>query len=174
MRGRLAVVLALALNGLPLPALAHVGDAACPPGVSALPAELAGWTTRQPLKAATQASAVDEAGLIVGRGIDAALVPAADVRYGVAPEKPGGSDSYGGLFAFTVDQPGTYRVAIGAGGWIDIVEGDRVIASSAHGHGPKCSGVRKMVDFPLKPGRYTLQIAGSGQATLPLLVARLP
>lgn len=174
MRGYLAVVLVLAVNGLSLPARAHAGDATCPPGASALPTELAGWTVRQPLTAATQASAEDGARLTIGRGVDAALSPTAEVRYGVRPEKPGGPGSYGGLFAFTVDQPGTYRVALGSGGWVDVVQGDRVIPSSAHGHGPECSGVRKMVDFSLRPGRYTLQIVASGQAALPLMVARLP
>jgi hypothetical protein len=31
-----------------------------------------------------------------------------------------------------------------------------------------------MVDFPLKPGRYTLQIAANGTPDLSLMVARLP
>lgn len=171
MRGILAVVLML---GLPAPALAQAEHAACAPGDAALPTELAGWATRQPLTAATQASAVQGAKLDIDRGIDAALSPTREVRYAVRPEKPGGSVSYGGLFSVTVDQPGTYRVALGSAAWIDMLKGDQVITSTAHGHGPECSGVRKMVDFSLTPGRYTVQIAASGEATLPLMVARLP
>lgn len=146
----------------------------CAPGASALPAELAGWASRRPLTAATQASRLRGAGLVIGQGVDATLVSTPDVRYVVRPERPGGPASYGGLFAFTVRQAGTYRVALGAGAWIDILKDGKAVASIAHGHGPGCTGVRKMVDFPLTPGRYTLQIAGSGETALSLLVARLP
>ncbi len=65
-------------------------------------------------------------------------------------------------------------MALGSGAWIDILKGGKAVASTAHGHGPDCTGIRKMVDFPLTPGRYTLQIAANGEAALPLLVARLP
>lgn len=174
MRGILAVVLVLGLPALSGPALAQAQHAACAPGGAALPAELAGWATRHPLTAATQANAVPGATLDIGRGIDAVLSPTPQVRYAVRPEKPGGSVSYGGLFTVTVDQPGTYRVALGSAAWIDMLKGDQVITSTAHGHGPECSGVRKMVDFSLTSGRYTLQIAANGEATLPLMVARLP
>jgi hypothetical protein len=35
------------------------------------------------------------------------------------------------------------------------------VISSAHGHGPDCTGIRKMVDFALTPGRYTVQISAN-------------
>jgi hypothetical protein len=31
-----------------------------------------------------------------------------------------------------------------------------------------------MVDFPLQPGRYVVQIAANGALMLPIMVARLP
>ncbi|HKR93323.1 homogentisate 1,2-dioxygenase [Novosphingobium sp.] len=158
----------------PAPASAQVGLAACIPGASTLPAELAGWVSHRPLAAATQASRLREAGLMMGEGVDAMLASSPDVRYIVTPEKPGGSVSYGGLFTFAVEQAGTYRVALGAAAWIDVLRHDKAIASIAHGHGPECTDIRKMVDFPLTPGRYTLQIAANGAAVLPLLVVRLP
>jgi homogentisate 1,2-dioxygenase len=65
-------------------------------------------------------------------------------------------------------------VALGSGAWIDVLKGKAAMASVAHGHGPDCSGIRKMVDFRLSPGRYTLQIAANGEQTLPLMIARLP
>ena len=46
--------------------------------------------------------------------------------------------------------------------------------SVAHGRGPACSGIRKMVDFALEPGLYVLQIAGNGGPSLPVMIARLP
>jgi len=55
-----------------------------------------------------------------------------------------------------------------------VVSGGKAAASVAHSHGPDCSGVRKMVDFPLTPGTYTLQIAGSRQRAITVLVTPLP
>lgn len=139
-----------------------------------LPAELEGWSTASPLEAATGPAKLAKARLTVGSAVTAELARTSGVTYEVRPEKPGGSVSYGGLFGFEVKQEGTYRIALGSGAWIDVLKGKKAIASSAHGHGPDCSGIRKMVDFPLKSGRYTLQIAANGQPQLPLLITRLP
>jgi hypothetical protein len=103
-----------------------------------------------------------------------ALHPTPKIAYAVRPAKPGGSVSYGGIVRFTVQQAGTWRVALGSGAWIDVIKGKKVIASTAHGHGPDCSGIRKMVDYRLQPGRYILQIAANGDETLPVLVTHLP
>lgn len=103
-------------------------------------------------------------------GIEAALIQTGEVRYVTRPEKPGGS----GLYAFTVTEAGTYRIALGSGAWIDVLKDGQAITSTAHGHGPDCTDVRKMVDFPLQPGRHVLQIAASGSPSLRLLLARLP
>ena len=174
MRRNLALLLASTWLALSAPVSAQSGQTTCTPGASTLPTELAGWAARRPLPAATQASRVRGAALVIGQGVNATLAPTPNVRYVVRPEKPGGSVSFGGLFAFTVQQAGTYRVALGSGAWIDVLKNGKAVTSTAHGHGPDCTGIRKMVDFPLTPGRYTLQIAANGEAALPLLVARLP
>lgn len=146
----------------------------CPATPAPLPAELASWAARTPLAAGTRVDRLRHATLMVGQAVDAALVHTSEVKYPIRPEQPGGSVSYGGIFAFTIAQTGTYRVALGSGAWIDVVKDGKAIESTAHGHGPDCSTVRKMVDFPLTPGSYTLQIAANGQAELPLLVTRVP
>lgn len=174
MRRNLVLLLAGALLAFSASASAQSGQAACVPGASTLPAELAGWAARRPLPAATQANRLRGAMLAIGQGVDATLAPTPDVRYVVRPEKPGGSVSFGGLFAFTLRQAGTYRVALGSGAWIDVLKDGKAVTSTAHGHGPDCTGIRKMVDFPLTPSRYTLQIAANGEAALALLVTRLP
>lgn len=153
---------------------AQPGVQSCSAGVATLPPELAGWSSRRPIVAAGGASGLRAATLEVGSAADATLKSTADIRYVTRPEKPGGSVSYGGLFGFTVAQAGTYRVALGSGAWIDVVRNRKAVTSTAHGHGPDCTGIRKMVDFPLTPGRYTLQIAANGEPTLPLMIGRLP
>lgn len=140
----------------------------------ALPPELAGWSARVPATAAKDKAGLARAAFPIGRAVDAALTPTAELRYVLRPEKPGGSVSYGGLFGLSIVTAGTYRVALGAGAWIDMVKGGKAIASTGHGHGPDCSGIRKMVDFPLTPGRYVLQLAANGAQSLPVMVTRLP
>ncbi len=172
-----AILATLALLALPLGA-ARAQDMAASPACTgaapALPAELAGWATRAPLRAAATPARAAAATLTVGKGIDATLLPTSALTYAIRPEKPGGSVSFGGLFGFTIGQAGTYRIALGSGAWIDVLRGKTPVTSSAHGHGPDCSTVRKMVDFPLVPGRYTLQVAANGAADLPILLTRLP
>lgn len=141
------------------------------PGV--LPRALAGWNRRRPAAAATATAGLRSARIAIGRGVDLALRPTSGIAYPLTPAHPGGDGSDGGLAGFTVAVAGTYRVAIGSGAWIDIVRDGHAVDSIAHGHGPDCTGVHKMVDFPLVPGAYVLQVAGNDTATLPLLVTRL-
>jgi len=174
---RAALCAALALTLLPAPLRAQEaasGGRDCTASPAPLPPDLASWSARGSAQAARDAAGLSGARLAIGGAVDAALLPTGDVHYVTRPEKPGGSVSYGGLFAFDVTGAGTYRVALGSGAWVDVLRDGKPVASSAHGHGPACSTVRKMVDFPLKPGRYVLQVAANGEATLPILVTRAP
>lgn len=137
--------------------------------------ELAGWgQPHKAIKAAAKASALKDATLAIGTAADATLVPTPSIEFPVDPSKPGGSVSQGGLFAFDVAQEGKYRVALSSGAWIDVIAGKAAAESIAHGRGPDCTGVRKMVDYALKPGRYTLQVSANGGPALTVLVTRLP
>jgi hypothetical protein len=172
--GLAAALVGIALMAPLSGAAAQQEKSGCAAGSPTLPPELAAWSSRRPVAAAGNASELSAAALGPGIAVDATLRSTSEIRYVRQPEKPGGSVSYGGLFRFTVEQAGTYRVALGSGAWIDVLKGGKTVTSTAHGHGPDCSGIRKMVDFPLEPGRYTLQIAANGAPTLPLLIARLP
>lgn len=141
---------------------------------SSLPPELSGWGKALPLAAAGAAQDLAGAQLVPGKAMTATLLATPRVRYALPPEKPGAPATHGGMFGFTIAEAGRYRVALGAGAWIDVVRDGQTIASAAHGHGPACTGVRKMVDFDLSPGRYLLQVAGNATTTLPLMMVRLP
>jgi len=148
--------------------------ATCPATPAPLPPELAGWAGRAPVVAASDDAGLAAAMLVPGKGADVALKPTPSVRYPTRPSHPGGSVSSGGLLAFDVAQAGTYRVAIGSGAWLEVVRDGQAVESTAHGHGPACTGIGKMVDFPLTQGRYLLEIAGNGSPAIPVLVTRLP
>ncbi|MEP6867814.1 MAG: hypothetical protein ABJA20_04800 [Novosphingobium sp.] len=111
---------------------------------------------------------------MTGHAAHLTLLQTPDVHYPLRPEKPGGSVSYGGLAQIVVREAGTYRVALGSAAWIDVVTGKRGLMPVTFGRGPDCTGIRKMVDFVLTPGRYTLQIAANGTPDVTVLVARLP
>jgi hypothetical protein len=40
----------------------------------------------------------------------------------------------------------------------------------AHGHGPACASIRKIVDFALSPARYDVRLSGTTAASISLLV----
>ncbi|SFG39673.1 hypothetical protein SAMN05518801_12216 [Novosphingobium sp. CF614] len=168
------VALTMTVPGADVQALENQDQSACPNGAAALPAELAAWPDRTGLKAGTDFSKLGGARIAPGHAIDAGLSPTPDIRYAFRPEKPGGSVSFGGLYALNIKEPGTYRIALGSAAWIDLAHGGKAVPSSAHGHGPDCSGIRKMVDFALTPGRYVLQISANASNSMPLLVTRLP
>ncbi len=162
--------LALAAAAAPVPTT----QAACSATPVALPAELAPWTAAGPLAAAASVEALGAARLTVGEARDLALGQTGQVQYALRPERPGGSVSHGGMAQFTVARAGIYRVALGNAAWLDVVADGKSLASVAHGHGPDCSGIRKMVDFQLAPGDYVLQVAGSGTPEVRVLVANVP
>lgn len=122
-------------------------------------------------------SSVKDPGLLpsvqlrVGQAARLHLHPMAEVRFPVPPGKAGGS---GGLAEVTITEPGNYRVALGTPAWIDLVAGGKALTSIAHGHGPKCTSIRKMVDFTLQPGRYTLMVSANPGDHTQVLVAKLP
>lgn len=136
--------------------------------------ELAAWVNPGDRAAAADMAGLPAATLAIGEAARLKLLPTPAVRYPLRPEKPGGSVSFGGLVRLHVAAPGTYRIALGSGAWIDLVAGDKAAVSTAHGHGPDCSGIRKMVDFPLEAGDYTLQIAANGADSITVLAVKLP
>lgn len=167
----LTTILALALQAQAAAPMAAAEEPVCTAAV-APPAELAGWTRMAPVTAG--ASADDASTIRVGRGARATLLTMAKLQPAATLGKASPAGTSGGLFAFTVDREGRYRVAAGAGAWLDVVHDGQPVASVAHKHGPACSGIRKMVDFQLQPGRYLLQVADAPAPTIGLLVARLP
>ena len=163
---------------MPLPALILLLHAAAPiatptvcPVTPVIPAELAGWSKRTPIAAGRTAATATA--IIVGQGAQATFSPAAAVTPPAPTAKPVATNSSAGLLAFTAPAAGRYRVALGAAAWVEVVAGGKALTAVAHGHGPACSPVRKMVDFDLPAERYLLQLSGSPTSTLGIMVARL-
>jgi hypothetical protein len=116
-----------------------------------VPAEWSGWSTTTPLTADLQA----------GGRKEMVLAPVGSVKLAAAPVKPPVTGMYAGVVAFDVARPGRAWIALDQGAWIDVVKDGAIVKSVTHGHGPKCSGIRKIVDFDLTPGRYIVQIVNA-------------
>jgi hypothetical protein len=138
------------------------------------PPGLERWSDRRPLTASADPAGAQAVSAAIGHGVDLALHPTAELQYAMSPAKADEPTEYGGLLQVDIKDAGTYRVALGAGAWIDLLAGTASIASIAHARGPECSDIRKMVDFQLTPGHYILQISAGRAPVIPLMIARLP
>lgn len=132
----------------------------------------AGWGGNGTLTAATASAEFATARLTLNQAANVTLHPVSEVRFAAPPEKRGDASSYGGMLELHVREAGTYRISLSSGAWIDVVKDGAVIASTAHGHGADCSGLRKMVSFALQPGRHVIQISGNKDDTIRVIAAR--
>jgi hypothetical protein len=117
---------------------------------ASLPTPLLGWTAPG-----------DE--LTPDKAVSLDTVDASTLKGLPAGTKPGKAATIG----FKVTTTGTYGIALDQAGWIDVLPGTAggtALASVAHGHGPDCSTIKKIVRFKLDPGAYRLYLTGLTQA----------
>lgn len=140
---------------------------ACPAD-SVLPPELADWARTVPGDTFYAYGEPREAGFpTLGTArTELPLHKFESLRYWIAPERKPDPFKYGGLVPIEVKKAGRLVVALDAGAWIDLVRDAKFVASATHGHGPACSGIRKMVEFDVTPGRYVLQISSAPAASI--------
>ena len=180
MSTRIPQLLATLLLLAPTAALAQGGKKpnTVPPetctGKAPPPAGMEGWSSPAPLPAALGEADLGKSALKPGQAVAASFVPVAQVKYRVPPEKADGPATYGGLYRLIITEPGTYRVASSAAPWMDVfAPGSTTPTKTAHfGHGPACTGIGKMVEFPLQPGDYLLQFSESLTADPEIMVVK--
>ena len=108
--------------------------------------------------------------LSLGNEVTLALKPAADVDFKPALARPSKPGAFGGFFPIDVPIAGHYRIALSAGAWADLVsKGDR-LKLAGHGHAPACSGIAKIVEYDLQPGRYWLQLSDAKSPNIGVMV----
>ncbi|MEZ5896241.1 MAG: hypothetical protein R3C40_06940 [Parvularculaceae bacterium] len=132
---------------------------------------LSAWKDQLGGMAAATPERLADAGLETGKAVRLALSPTAQVSYSAQPGKTGSDETFGGMATVEISTNGVYRVALGGSAWVDVVRDGAVLPSTAHGHGPDCTGIRKIVDFELSPGRYIVQIAASEDDAISIMVA---
>ena len=130
---------------------------------AALPQGFENWSRSVPVVSARHPTHPGKTVMQPGKSLDLALSPTATVQYVVAPAKPPQPETYGGTVTLRISRAGTYSIALDAAAWIEVVQHGRSIDSVSHRRAPEGSGLHKIVDFPLRPGSYLVQVVGSGQ-----------
>jgi len=138
-----------------------------------LPIQLNAWKSLSYVGAAKTKDALPHALIEVGKASYVGLHSTPKVKYVARPTNEGGTVSYGGIFQVEIKESGTYRVVLGNASWVDLIKDGKAAQSIAHNEGPKDSGIRKMVDYPLEPGIYTLQLSAGGDSATAILIARM-
>jgi hypothetical protein len=162
--------------------LAAIAMLACGPATAAEPEGCAGfsWNVSHELalmkeKAQTQTlgtKAGPEAPVLqVDKLYELKLAPEGTVSYAIKPPKPPrDGNPQGGIARFHSGKAGIYRVSLGSGHWVDVVDGSQFITSrdfqGAHG----CDRPHKIVEFELAAGKELL-LQLSGSMTSPVLLA---
>jgi len=109
--------------------------------------------------------------LTIGKPVALTLTDAIAIKYEPAPARAPEMGSYGGVFPLDVAKTGTYSIALSGKAWIEVVRDGAQLKATAHREGTQCSGIRKIVSFDLKPGRYWLQLTeANGPAISALIV----
>jgi hypothetical protein len=138
-----------------------------------LPSELKSWKSLAYVGAAKNGSEIPAAALELDKASLISLHPTPKIQYVTRPTNEGGTVSYGGLFQITLKERGLYRVVLANASWIDLIKDGKPAQSVAHAQGSENSGIRKMVDYNLDEGTYTLQLSAGADTKSAVLVTKL-
>ena len=147
----------------------------CPAQAAALPADLVGWSAPSVDRVMTKY--YPNSHWLRGLNTRLGLYPVQDVAFVATPEKTPEAGTYGGMMAVRVHKAGRLRIALADRAWVDLVKGATretaktgkkgvLVPSAEHGHGPDCSGIAKIVDYDVEPGRYVIQIVNAPAAKI--------
>ena len=89
------------------------------------------------------------------------LLPFADAKLPMAPERPPGNpDSFAGFISMPAPaQPGSYKITLSSDAWIDVVQDGHLLKSGPHTGAMGCAGIRKSVKFNLAPAPFVVQLS---------------
>ncbi len=154
------LILVIAGFLLSSPAFAEDPASVCPADPVPQTGNLSRWTdTPRGVTAGTTIGAMPT--LALGVPVRLQLSAPEAVIPVVAPQKPLDPALFSGLATLTVARAGRVGIVLSHAAWVDVVSGGKSKVSVEHGHGPDCSGIRKIVWFDLQPGTHIVQILDS-------------
>ena len=71
-----------------------------------------------------------------------------------------------------IAQAGHYRIALSPKARLAVQRAGGEVASTAHEHGPACSGIAKIVSFDLAPGRYAVILSEATEPAATVMVVK--
>lgn len=72
-----------------------------------------------------------------------------------------------------IRKAGVFGIAIGREGWIDVTPArGRKLRMASESRGPRCSGIRKIVRYRLRPGDYRVSIGKIGGDRVRVMLVR--
>ncbi len=95
-----------------------------------------------------------------------------ELVYPVAPPLTQAPANHGAILGIDVDEPGTYHVALGAPGWVDVIQEGKALPVEGERVGEPGSGVAKIVDFELAPGHYTIALSAMTAGEVAITVGK--
>lgn len=131
------------------------------------------------LQATSVASGVDPKSapsLVPNRLYQLQLKPQDQVNFAVAPGKnvPAGG-GYAGIATIKISQPGSYRFALDAPLWIDVVSGGALLPAQDFQGQRDCDAPHKIVEFDLNgTPPFILQFSSSASETVRLTITPTP
>jgi hypothetical protein len=98
------------------------------------------------------------------------------VSFATAPGKQMPTDgAYAGLAVFRVATPGTYRIALDAPFWVDVVSEGKLVHSKDFQGAPGCHAPHKIVEFDLSGAQpFMLQLSGATSTTVRVSITLAP
>jgi hypothetical protein len=146
---------------------------------SNLPPAFAGWakpsTAAQAATAAAAAAGPALPELAPDQPLALQLRPAAEV---MLPHPPGQArtieNAHGGLVTVRIPAEGLWRISASAPVRIDLIGPSGPVASTGHGRMAPCTGIRKVVEFPVPAGSWLVQLNGNPGPELRLMLSRAP
>ena len=111
----------------------------------------------------------------LGQGASLALLPQGEVAYTVKPARaPKANPALGAEVTLPAGAGGTIQVTLSSEAWVDVVQGGKVLRSTAFSGRTGCPGVRKSVRFTLAPGPATIAVSDAPDTTLKLAILPAP
>lgn len=138
--------------------------------VVAPPPEFSGWVSSRALTSVAAQARLASATFDTGVAIDLRLHPDGQVTYISLPKGAGEAGSYGGLAQLHVEHAGIYKVGIGDFAWIDLTRDFKPMPTLSFGHGPECTGIKKVVIYGLEAGDYAFEVSGEKAPSLRVIV----
>jgi len=108
----------------------------------------------------------------LGAAVAISLARLGDAKLPQPPSRtPKQPDAYAGFVRVPpLPKPGTYRITLSQGAWIDVFQDGHGVKSADFSGAAGCDGIRKSVKFELTATPFVVEITGSPTETIAVVI----